>query len=221
MTHTEEIMRAVFILVKQKGKRVFSRKEIRECIGLNQKEWTYKYSPIFQGMRAYPRGKSPSVPKRFRDIFRQVERGKYNLTNKGQQLLKEFKVGLDYYDFVEVGKWSLKKTRKSGIAFELCRLEDERVIYAFVADSEMKYIGVCEKNTTTLKNRMNRYQGLQGGSTNKRIANEIKDHLKQGKPVKIFALKPGTSCRYKDLNADLVRGLENPLIEKLKPKWNK
>ena len=67
---------------------------------------------------------------------------------------------------------------------------------------------------------MNRYKNLQGGSTNERIVKEIKDCLKHGKDVKIFALKPNSTVQYNGLNIDLVKGLENPLIEKLKPDWN-
>lgn len=129
---------------------------------------------------------------------------------------------LNNYGFVEVGKWKLKKSLKSGVAFELHKFK-KRVIYAFVVDDKTKYIGVCDNTNTTLKDRMSRYQGLQGAGTNERIANKIKDCLKQGKTVKIFALKPEPilQCKYKKLNVDLVKGLENPLIERLKPGWNK
>ena len=129
-------------------------------------------------------------------------------------------MGLDNYGFVEVGKWKLEERLKSGVAFELYSFKEERVVYAFVIDAEAKYIGVCDNTSTTLKNRMSRYQSLQGAGTNERIANKIKDCLKRGKAVKIFALKPESTLQYKGLNVDLVKGLENPLIERLKPEWN-
>jgi len=127
---------------------------------------------------------------------------------------------LDNYGLIEVGEWKLKESLKSGITFELNRFKGERVIYVFVVENEVKYIGICNNSTTTLKDRMNRYKNLQGGSTNERIVKEIKDYLKQGKDVKIFALKPDSTVQYNGLNIDLVKGLENPLIEKLKPDWN-
>jgi len=127
---------------------------------------------------------------------------------------------LDNYGFVEVGKWKLKERLKSGIAFELHRFKEERVVYAFVIDDEAKYIGICDNTSTTLKNRMSRYQSLQGAGTNERIADKIKDCLKRGKTIKIFALKPKSTLQYKGLNVDLVKGLENPLIKRLKPEWN-
>ncbi len=127
---------------------------------------------------------------------------------------------LNNYGFVEVGKWKLNEHLRSGVAFELYRFKEKRVVYAFVIDAEVKYIGVCDNTSTTLKNRMSRYQSLQGAGTNERIANKIKDCLNRGKAVKIFALKPESTLQYKGLNVDLVKGLENPLIERLKPEWN-
>ncbi|MFC1616763.1 hypothetical protein ACFL2K_00925 [Candidatus Margulisiibacteriota bacterium] len=127
---------------------------------------------------------------------------------------------MNNYNFVKVGKWKLKDSLKSGVAFELFKFEEERVIYAFVADNKTKYIGICDNTNTTLKKRMSRYQGRQGSGTNERIANKIKDYLKQEKVVEILALKPESTLQYKGLNVDLVKGVENPLIEELKPEWN-
>jgi len=122
--------------------------------------------------------------------------------------------------FTEVGRWELRGNLRSGIAFRLDSFENERVIYAFVMDGDVKYIGVCENSATTLKDRMNRFKNLQGAGTNKRIAIRIRDCLGRGKVVKIFALKSETQYYYKGLNIDLVKGLENPLIDTLKPEWN-
>jgi hypothetical protein len=68
---------------------------------------------------------------------------------------------------------------------------------------------------------MGRYKSMQGAGTNERIATKIKECLEKGEAVKIFALKPELSCDYKGLSVDLVKGLENPLIERLQPEWNK
>ena len=127
---------------------------------------------------------------------------------------------LNNYGFVEVGKWKLKGSLKSGVTFELYEFGDERVIYAFVVEDAVKYIGVCENTATTLESRMGRYKNMQGAGTNERIVNKIKKCLKQGKSIKIFALKPKSTLQYKNLNIDLIKGLENPLIQKLKPEWN-
>lgn len=127
---------------------------------------------------------------------------------------------LSNYGFVKAGKWKLKNSLKSGIAFELYNFQNERVIYAFVVDNKVKYIGICENTRTTLKGRMERYQHFVGAGTNERIAGNIKKCLKQRKEVKILALKPKSELRYEGVYVDLVKGLENPLIEKLKPEWN-
>jgi RNA-binding protein YhbY len=136
---------------------------------------------------------------------------------------------LDRYGFKEVGEWHLSEKYKRGIDFKLNCFQNERVIYAFVVgvkvDDEVKYfvnyIGVCEALTTTLKDRMKRYRGMAGKGTNKRIAQKIKECLEQRRVVKIFVLKLDLTLRYKDLDVDLERGLENSLIQKLNPEWNK
>ncbi|AXI24947.1 hypothetical protein CFE53_01765 [Methanofervidicoccus sp. A16] len=124
------------------------------------------------------------------------------------------------YGFVKVGRWKLNENIKSGIDFELMDFKEERVIYAFVVDGETKYIGICESSKRTLEDRMIKFKYSQGGGTNKRIADEIKKCLENGKTVEIFALKLELVVQYKGLEVDLIRGLEYPLIEKLDPEWN-
>jgi len=127
---------------------------------------------------------------------------------------------LQKYNFVPAGNWVKRETVNSGITFELTALARDRVVYAFVVDNQTKYIGICDKDTTSLQDRMQRYKSLAGGSTNKRVAGKIKQCLADGKSVQIFALKPESKFQHVDLNIDLVKGLENPLIERFKPEWN-
>lgn len=122
--------------------------------------------------------------------------------------------------FIEAGKWKLKETLKSGISFQIYKFINERVVYAFVVDDAVKYIGICDNTNTTLKDRMSRYQGMAGSGTNKRIAINIKECLEKGKRVAIIVLNPEMQLHYKTLKIDLVKGLENPLIERLRPEWN-
>lgn len=129
------------------------------------------------------------------------------------------------YGFVEVGKWELDNGVKSGITFKIDKSDflNKRVVYAFVVCNEVKYIGVCDNKKTKLKGRMERYKYLSGAGTNARVVKEIKGCLNSKpvtKSVKIFALEPQVR-KYEDLNVDLVKGLEYPLIERLKPDWNK
>jgi hypothetical protein len=125
------------------------------------------------------------------------------------------------YGFVTAGEWTLRPTVKSGITFKLTAFASSRVVYAFVVDDQPKYIGICEKDTTTLQDRMSRYKNQQGGGTNKRISIKIRQALSAGKAVYIFALQPDIKFDYKDLEIDTVKGLENHLIARFKPEWNR
>jgi hypothetical protein len=89
MTHADQIMRAVAALVREQGKRVFTRAEVRKRIGVSQEQWTSGYTAVFQGMRADHPGGAPDVGSRWRGAFRRVEYGKYVLTQRGWQLVSE------------------------------------------------------------------------------------------------------------------------------------
>ena len=119
---------------------------------------------------------------------------------------------LEGFGFDEVGQWRLRASVKSGVTFRLDRYQNDRVIYAFVVDGNPKYVGICDKSTTTLKDRMSRYRGRVGGGTNERIASAIRGELERGSTVKILALRPHRSIQYSDLYVDLVKGLENPSL---------
>ena len=83
-------------------------------------------------------------------------------------------MGINDYGFVEAGRWELKETLKSGITFKLHRFDNDRVMYAFVTDDDVMYIGICDVSTTTLKYRMERYKSWAGAGHNKEIAQKIK-----------------------------------------------
>ena len=125
------------------------------------------------------------------------------------------------YGFIRVGAWTIKRGLRSGISFQIDPLKDERVIYAFVVNKKTKYIGICENRKTCLLSRMNRYKSMQGSGTNEHIAKLIRKALQEKKTVEIYALNPQPSKHYKGLSVDLVKGLENPLIAKAKPEWNR
>ena len=90
MTHTEEIMRAVAVLMKEKASNTFSRKEVRDQIGVSLDRWMSGYTAVFQGMRSDHPGGAPQVGARFKGVFRRVKRGTYTLTDYGKRLLEEF-----------------------------------------------------------------------------------------------------------------------------------
>lgn len=124
------------------------------------------------------------------------------------------------YGFQKAGIWELWPRIRSGVRFVLEALADERVVYAFDVDSVPKYIGVCEESDTTLADRMNRYKSMAGAGQNRRVAGEIHKALGAGRAVGIHALKPDEGFVFKGLPIDLVKGLENPLLEAFVPEWN-
>ena len=127
---------------------------------------------------------------------------------------------LKRFGFVCVGHWELDSNLKYGARCRLTSLTNERVLYAFVVNNSVKYVGICEKDSTSLKKRMSRYQSRAGGSTNSRINNYINELLKSRNEVFIYALKPNLIQKFEDLQLDLIKGLENPLINHFDPDWN-
>lgn len=130
-------------------------------------------------------------------------------------------MNLQTYGFVFSGRWEITSSVKSGVTFTLTRHTEDRVVYAFVVNDQPKYIGICEKLSTSLMERMRRYKYRQGTGTNAHVAGKIRQHLMVGKEVQILSLKPEKDLRFTGLEIDLVKGLENPLIQKFQPNWNK
>ena len=128
---------------------------------------------------------------------------------------------MSVYGFVHVGEWLLDGKLKSGVRPNLEALKNERVVYLFAVDARPKYVGVCQEDTTTLMARMNRYKSMADSGTNENVAKLIRDALLSRKNVSIWALKPPDYYRHGDLKIDLVKGLENPLIDRFKPEWNR
>ena len=105
MASAQEIMKAVAHLVKQQGKDVFSREDVRQQLGVDRQTWEYSYTGIFQLMRsdgvfkikygtARPRKTSNhndnlKVGPKYKDVFQRVEHGKHTLTEYGWKLLEE------------------------------------------------------------------------------------------------------------------------------------
>jgi len=130
------------------------------------------------------------------------------------------KLDLLQLGFSNAGAWQLYPRKKSGVQAHLSAYHKERVIYAFLVADECKYIGICENSDTTLADRMGRYENKVGGSTNKRICELIQQSLATGRSVEIMALKPEASFEFAELKVDLVKGLENPMIQWADPQWN-
>ena len=90
MTQAEEILQAVSVLIKEKGKKTFTRLDIRRQINPDKKRWKNNYDPTFQGMRADGPGGARNVGKEFQDIFQRVKYGVHTLTKYGKELIKRY-----------------------------------------------------------------------------------------------------------------------------------
>jgi len=126
---------------------------------------------------------------------------------------------LQNYGFIRCGECTLDKKLKQGVRFKIWKLKNRRVIYAFVVDGKPKYIGACEAINTTLANRMGNYRS-NPERTNKKVRSRVKECLKNGQAVEIFAWQCDCQFKYRGLSCDDVMGFEGPFIRKLNPEWN-
>lgn len=120
------------------------------------------------------------------------------------------------FGFEEVGEWLLEG---SSLQFVLSRHGDEQnILYAFIAQEEVKYIG---KSNQTLSRRMNGYK--QPGPTQSTNINNnarIKDLLLKGMPVQILVFVQEEEMPCRDIPINLAAGLEDNLIARIRPPWN-
>lgn len=145
------------------------------------------------------------------EYFRRVYSFKENQSNKFVSSVQELKrIG-----FKKVGKWSYQDNK---IKLELKEMENEEgVLYSFVVDEEIKYIG---KTIQKLVKRMKGYENPgKTQATNIRNNSSIQQILDLGNEVDIFCFK-GEKTFYKDYEVNIAAGLEDNLIDKLKPEWN-
>jgi len=118
--------------------------------------------------------------------------------------------------FEEVGEWLIEE---DSLQFSLTRHRNEQnILYAFVVQGEVKYIG---KSNLTLSRRMNGYK--QPGptqNTNIRINSRIKDLLHKNISVQILAFVEKEKILYRGVPINLAAGLEDNLIARVRPQWN-
>jgi hypothetical protein len=88
MTHAEQILRAVAVLIGKDGNAIFSRDDIRVQAKISREDWE-AYSATFQGMRSDEPGGARNVGTRYKNVFKQVSHGKHTLTDYGRQLIAE------------------------------------------------------------------------------------------------------------------------------------
>ena len=118
--------------------------------------------------------------------------------------------------FESVGHWKLSNGEP---VFDLTRMMSEsNILYAFVSDGEIKYVG---KTTQPLAKRLLGYQSPgPTQSTNIKNRAKIKNLLIEGKVVDILALRDNGLLHYGNFHINLAAGLEDSLINKVRPEWN-
>lgn len=118
--------------------------------------------------------------------------------------------------FKLVGHWIIKDEK---IFPQIHSFNHEKnILYAFIVLDEVKYIG---KSSQSLSDRLKGY--INPGKTqhtNIRNNAKIKEILSTQNNVSIYVFTAG-SQNYKGFNLSLAAGLEDSIIETIKPKWNK
>jgi hypothetical protein len=95
---------------------------------------------------------------------------------------------------------------------------DKNVLYAFVSNGEVKYIG---KTTQKLSSRFSGYRNpSRTQSTNIKNNANIKRFLINKEPIDVFVLPDNGLLNYGGFSINLAAGLEDSLIEHLSPPWN-
>jgi antitoxin component of MazEF toxin-antitoxin module len=87
-SHAEQILRAAIVLAGSKRQGTFTRKAVREHLGLDNREWQSGYTAIFQGMRDDHPGGAPPVGQTHSEVFHRVSPGTYELSSKGKHLAR-------------------------------------------------------------------------------------------------------------------------------------
>lgn len=118
--------------------------------------------------------------------------------------------------FVPVGHWENAEGR---LVCGLTRHATQKnVLYAFVCDGEIKYIG---KSKSSLATRMSQYRNpAPSQTTNVRNNHRITELLAAGGSVDIYALPDSGLLHYGRFHLNLAAGLEDDLIRVIDPPWN-
>jgi len=119
--------------------------------------------------------------------------------------------------FEEKGHWILDKTAKFKLTISDNDLNCKKVLYAFIIDNEIMYIG---KTIQTIRKRF--YGYINPGNTqvtNIRINEKILNELKNKKQIKIYIFQ-SKSKEYETFNLNLSAGLEDDIILQTNPIWN-
>ena len=124
---------------------------------------------------------------------------------------------LDAMAFRKCGEWRLEDGKLKCILTNNAAAPN--VLYAFISENKVLYVG---KTVHSLKKRMYGYHTPGATqSTNKKGNKFIQEVLAGGSVVEVHAHPDNGLLCYGGFHVNLAAGLEDSLIAKLKPKWNK
>ena len=125
---------------------------------------------------------------------------------------------LEEIGFRKSGDWLLSSEGKIQVKLnDISRTTN--ALYTFVLDGEVVYIG---KTTQHLRKRLYGYQNPKGTqATNLRGRDEILSSLIKGHKIEVFVLPDNGLFRFGGFHLNLAAGLEDSLINDIRPRWNK
>ena len=125
---------------------------------------------------------------------------------------------LEDIGFRKCGCWSLVASDKIKVLLTE-HAQSANALCAFVSGDEVLYVG---KTTQQLQKRLYGYQNPKTTQTtnvrgNKAIVNALKDK----KPIDVLVLPDNGLLKFGGFHLNLAAGLEDSLINDLRPVWNK
>ncbi len=119
--------------------------------------------------------------------------------------------------FEKAGSWQIQQNNLDYTLEKYSKTHN--ILYAFVADNKIKYIG---KTTGTFKRRMNQYKNPGSTqSTNQHSHDHILKLLAQNIAVDIYIFVDKKPLKHEGFDINLAAGLEDSLIATLSPPWNR
>ena len=88
-THAEQILRGASAVAGVDGHGDFTRKQVRERIGVSAHEWQSGYTAIFQAMRDDQPGGAPQIGEKYRAVLHRVAHGTYKLNALGRRMVSD------------------------------------------------------------------------------------------------------------------------------------
>ena len=118
--------------------------------------------------------------------------------------------------FYECGEWAIESNRLV-VKIRACP-DENNILYAFVIDEAVMYIG---KSVRGFRARMHGYQNPhESQRTNFRNNTNLVSKIGSGSHVAIYVFQDKEQRRYGEFRINLAAGLEDSLVDGLKPPWN-